>query len=341
MANKQGQAQAELQQVENELAQVEARKVEAQKLLSASFSKSARAKYGITDENASQQYDDEIKQLNSRIRALVGRKNQLFAIAYPEDAEDERQQAREDAREKAQAEREKAAEKAEKLKSRQQSAKEKQSFDDDVEESTKATKTGPPENRPKTAFRESKTTSEETVTGGGSTTTKSVQTPEQAEYYRKYQAAQDADQAEFDRKREEYLRSKGLQNATPAQRRAAVNEAQERGELPGDDFEAGASFRAANPPPRGAPSVTTNTPGENTKKTQTTEEREGASANTAGDKVTDAERANIVNENAGISEDAGTGKDVSGNPTAEPLTDEEKQNIIVQPKVQVANLLRR
>jgi hypothetical protein len=327
MANKQGQAQAELQQVENELAQVEARKVEVQKLLSASFSPSGRAKYGITDPNASKQYDDEIKQLNSRIRALAGRKNQLFATAYPEDAEDERQQAREDAREKAQAEREKAAEKAEKLKSRQQSAKEKQSWDDDVEESTKATKTGPPENRPKTAFRESKTTSEETVTGGGSTTTKSVQTPEQAEYYRKYQAAQDADQAEFDRKREEYLRSKGLQNATPAQRRAAVNEAQERGELPGDDFEAGASFRAANPPPRGAPSVTTNTPGENTKKTQTTEEREGASANTAGDKVTDAERANIVNENAGISEDAGTGKDVSGNPTAEELTDEEKQNL--------------
>jgi hypothetical protein len=327
MANKQGQAQAELQQVENELAQVEARKVEVQKLLSASFSPSGRAKYGITDPNASKQYDDEIKQLNSRIRALAGRKNQLFATAYPEDAEDERQQAREDAAEKAQAEREKAAEKAEKLKSRQQSAKEKQSFDDDVEESKKATKTGPPENRPKTAFRESKTTSEETVTGGGSTTTKSVQTPEQAEYYRKYQAAQDADQAEFDRKREDYLRSKGLENATPAQRRAAVNEAQANGELPGDDFEAGASFRAANPPPRGAPSVTTNTPSENTKKTQTTEDREGASANTAGDKVTDAERPDIVNEDAGISEDAGTGKDVSGNPTAEELTDEEKQNL--------------
>lgn len=327
MANKQGQAQAELQQVENELAQVEARKVEAQKLLSASFSPSGRAKYGITDSNASKQYDDEIKQLNSRIRALVGRKNQLFATAYPEDAEDEREQAKEDAREKAQAEREKAAEKAEKLKSRQQSAKEKQSWDDDVEESNKATKTGPPENRPKTAFRESKTTSEETVTGGGSTTTKSVQTPEQAEYYKKYQAAQDADQAEFDRKREDYLRSKGLENATPAQRRAAVNEAQANGELPGDDFEAGAKFRAENPPPRGAPSVTTTTAGENTKKTQTTEEREGASANTAGDKVTDAERPDIVNEDAGQRENAGTGTDVSGNPTSEPLSEEEKKNV--------------
>jgi len=327
MANKQGQAQAELQQVESELAGVEARKAQAQKLLEASFSKSGRAKYNL-EEGASQQYEAEIKQLNSQIRALAARKNQLFATAYPEDAADEAEQRREEAAEKAQAAREKAAEKDAALRERQQQAKAKQSWDDDVDESKKATKTGPPENRPKTAFKESKTTTEETVTGGGSTTTKSApQTPEQQEYYRKYQAAKDADQADFDRKREDYLRSKGLENATPAQRRAAVNEAQANGELPGDDFEAGGKFREENPPPRGAPSVTTTTAGENTKKTQTTEEREGASANTAGDKVTDAERPPIVNDQAGQQENSGTGTDVSSNPTAEELTDEEKANL--------------
>ena len=326
MANKQAQAESEIYKIDAELASIEARKAEAQKLLEASFSKSGRAKYNL-EEGASSQYEAEIKQLNSQIRALAARKNQLWDIANPDDKAERAEEAREDAAEKAQRAREDAAEKAAKQKEREQQAKTKQTWDDDVEASKRATKTGPPENRPKTAFRESKTTTEETETGGGSTTTKSQQTPEQAEYYRKYQAAIDADQADFNRKREEYLRSKGLENATPAQKRKATNEAQERGELPGDDFEAGAKFRAENPPPKGAPSVTTRSAGDDIKKTETTEEREGASANNAGDKVTAAERPPIVNSRAGTSEGAGTGKDVSGNPTAEPLTAEEKKNL--------------
>ena len=169
MANKQAQAEAEIYKIDAELASIEARKAQVQKLQEASHSVSGRAKYNL-EEGAAQRLDGELRELNSQIRALAARKNQLWDIANPDDKAERAEEAREDAAEKAQRAREDAAEKAAKQKEREQQAKTKQTWDDDVEASKRATKTGPPENRPKTAFRESKTTTEETETGGGSTT---------------------------------------------------------------------------------------------------------------------------------------------------------------------------
>ena len=213
------------------------------------------------------------------------------------------------------------------LERQQERAAMKQGWDDETSASQKATKTGPPESRSKTVFNETTTEQSTSVSGGGTTVTKSAPpTPAQDKYYSEYKAAQDADAATNNAQRDEYLRSKGLDSATPAQKRAAIRDAREKGDLP-PEKEPGSDFKAANPnPPPGMPSTTTyNAPTDNGTVSERSVERTGASANTAGDAVTAAERPSIVNDQAGISEN--TGKDVSTNPTAEPLTDAEKQEL--------------
>lgn len=300
MANSQGQAQAALNQVNSKIAALTSQI----NSLQSKIDKSLQSK-------ASRLSDAEQDNIADQIDSLKSQRGDL-----QEEAARLAEQANPGASDKKAAERQ------------QERASMKQGWNDEVEASKTATKTGPAENRPKTAFSDSRTTSTEEVTGGGTTTTKSADpTPAQQKYYGEYKAAQEADTAANNAQREEYLRSKGLDGATPAQKRAAIRDAREKGDLP-PEKEPGSDFKAANPnPPPGMPSTVTTTAGENTSKTTETVESEGARGNTAGDAVTAAERPPIVNEQAGISEDSGTGKDVSGNPTAEKLTDEEKQQL--------------
>ena len=300
MANAQGQAQAALNQVNSKIAG----------LTSQINSLQSQIDRSLNGSKANRLSDDQQDQIQDQIDEL---KNQRGGLQ--EEAARLAEQANPGASDKKAAERQ------------QERASMRQGWDDETSASQKATKTGPPESRSKTVFNETTTEQSTTVTGGGTTVTKSSPpTPAQEKYYSDYKAAQDADTANNTAKRDEYLRSKGLDSASPAQKRAAVREAREKGELP-PEKEPGSDFKASNPnPPPGVPSTTTrNAPTDNGTVSERTVERTGASANTAGDAVTNAERPSIVNDQAGISEN--TGKDVSTNPTAEPLTDEEKQEL--------------
>lgn len=300
MANAQGQAQAALNQVNAKIAALTSQI----NTLQGKIDRSLQSK-------ATRMSDAEQDDIADQIDSLKNQRGDL-----QEEAARLSEQANPGASDKKLAERQ------------QERASMKQGWDDEVAASKKATTTGAPESRAKTAFSESRTTSTEDVTGGGTTTFKSADpNPAQEKYYREYKTAQDADVAANNAQREEYLRSKGLDSATPAQKRAAVREARERGDLP-PEKEPGSDFKAANPnPPPGSPATITSTAGENTSVTTETVEKTGASANTAGDVVTAAERPPIVNGQAGQQENAGTGTDVSTNSTAEPLTEDEKKQI--------------
>jgi hypothetical protein len=301
MANAQGQAQAALNQVNSKIAALTSQI----NTLQSKIDRSLQSK-------ATRMSDAEQDSIADQIDSLKSQRGDL-----QEEAARLAEQANPGASDKKLAERQ------------QERASMKQGWDDEVAASNKATKTGNPESRPKTVFSETTTEQSTIVTGGGTTVTKSSSpTPAQEKYYREYKAAQDSDAATNNAQRDEYLRNKGLDSATPAQKRAAIREAREKGDLP-PEKEPGSDFKKSNPnPPPGMPStVTKEAPTDNGTVSERTVERTGASANTAGDAVTAAERPPIVNNQAGTSEDAGTGKDVSSNPTAEPLTDAEKQEL--------------
>lgn len=300
MANSQGQAQAALNQVNAKIASLTSQINSLQSKIDRSL-----------QSKATRMSDAEQDNIADQIDALKNQRGDL-----QEEAARLAEQANPGASDKKAAERQ------------ADRASMKQGWNDEVAASEKATKTGNPESRPKTVFSETTTEQSTTVTGGGKTVTKSADpTPAQEKYYSDYKAAQDADTAANNTQREEYLRSKGLDSATPAQKRAAIREAREKGDLP-PEKEPGSDFKASNPnPPPGMPSTTTTeAPADNGTVTERTVEKTGASANTAGDAVTAAERPSIVNDQAGVSE-SGTGTDVSSNPTAEQLTDEEKTNL--------------
>jgi hypothetical protein len=304
MANAQGQAQAALNQVNAKIAAVTSQINDLKRQVESSL----QSKASRMSDADQERLEDQIDVLINERSSLQDQAEQLAAKANPNATGEERFLT----------------------KSRQQDrASMRQGWNDEVAASEKATKTGNPESRPKTVFNETTTEQSTTVTGGGTTILRNPPpTPEQEKYYSEYKAAQDADIAANNTRREEYLRSKGLESATGAQKRAAVRAARENGELP-PEKEPGSDFIEANPnaPPNSPVTITKEAPTDNGTVSERTVERTGASANTAGDKVTDAERPPIVNDQAGISEDAGTGKDVSGNPTAEELTDEEKANL--------------
>jgi hypothetical protein len=337
MANQAAQAQAEYRQVDEQIAAIEARLPGIAKNAEASYSKSGRERLGLTTNEQVQEVRQQQKDLERQRSALYKRRDELYPIAFPkeaaEEAADKRAEAREDAAEKAARAREDAADKAARQKEQQKDAKAKQNWDDDSEESQKATKTGPRENRT------TKTVSEETVTGGGSTTTKYAEaTPAQKDYYRKLSAAEEAETAEFQQKRQEYLRSKGLENASEMQQIDALARAERLREIPREaEFVPGAKFRAANPPPPGAPAVTTEQKGEEVNKKETTITKEGGASNNAGDVVEQSKAGGpIVNEKAGISETGAvpkdpqsknTGKDSSSAPGTTTINKGEKAQI--------------
>lgn len=304
MANSQGQAQAALDQVNAKIAALTSQINSLKRQVESSLQSKATRMSDADQERLEDQIDVLINERSS----LQDQAEQLAAKANPNVSGEDRFLT----------------------KSRQQDrASMRQGWNDEVAASEKATKTGNPESRPKTVFNETTTEQSTTVTGGGTTILRNPPpTPEQEKYYSDYKAAQDADTAANNAQREEYLRSKGLENATGAQKRAAVRAARENGELP-PEKEPGSDFIEANPnaPPNLPVTITKEAPTDNGTVTERTVERTGASANTAGDKVTDAERPDIVNEDAGQDESAGTGTDVSRNPTAEPLSDDEKKQI--------------
>jgi len=328
MANSQGQAQAELQQVERELASINAQIPALDKTANSSFTSSGRktGPGGPTNEELNnfsaerRRAADQLTALQNRKLELEERKVELYPVANPKQAAAE--QAAEDAADRARQAREDAREKELALKSRQREADLKAKYEADQAESKRRQTTGPAENRV------TRTTTEEEVSGGGSTTTQYRQSPAQEEYFRKKSEAEAADGKAWNDQRNEYLRSKGLENATGAQRREAIRVAQEKGEFPEKITTSRDQFKKDNPSePPGIPPVTTVEAGEEVKRKETTVVKEGASFNTAGDKVVAAENRPIVNNQAGIAENFGTGKDVSGSATAQPLSKEEKKNL--------------
>ena len=329
MANSQGQAQAELRQVEQELASINAQIPALDKTANSSFTSSGRktGPGGPTNEELStfsaerRRAADQLTALQNRKLELEERKVELYPAAYPKQAAAE--QAAEDAADRARQAKEDKAERDAALREQQREADLQAKLAADQAESKRRQTTGPAENRI------TRTTTEEEVSGGGSTTTRYVLSPAQEEYYRKQKAAEDADAQVQKQRREEYLRSKGLENATFRQKLDAVRDGQAKGEFPEESYsENKKQFKKDNPEiPPGVPPVTTVEAGEEVKRKETTVVKEGASFNTAGDKVVAAENRPIVNNQAGIAENFGTGKDVSGSATAQPLSAEEKKNL--------------
>ena len=301
MANSQGQAQAALNEVNAKIAGLTSQINALQNKINKS----------LDGPKANRLSDDQQDQIQDQIDELKNQRGDL-----QEQASRLAEQANPGASDRKIAERQ------------ADRASMKQGWGDEVAASEKATKTGPPESRSKTVFSDTTIQQETTVSGGGTTVTKSAPpTPAQEKYYSEYKAAQDADIAANDAQREEYLRSKGLDSATPAQKRAAIREARANGELP-PEKEPGTDFKAANPnPPPGMPSTTTvNAPLDNGTVSETTVEKQGAANETAAGAIAEQNRSPIVNTNAGLSEtDAGT--DVSADSTAEPLSESEKQNL--------------
>ena len=117
MANAQGQAQAELRRVEQEIASINAQIPALEKTANSSFASSGRktGAGGPTNEDLSafsaerRRAENQLLALQDRKSELEERKNELYSTAYPkeaaaqqaaEDAADRARQAKEDARER-------------------------------------------------------------------------------------------------------------------------------------------------------------------------------------------------------------------------------------------------
>ena len=316
MANAQGQAQAELRQVEQEIASINAQIPALDKTANSSFTSSGRktGPGGPTNEELStfsaerRRAADQLTALQNRKLELEERKVELYPAAYPKQAAAE--QAAEDAADRARQAKEDKAERDAVLREQQREADLQAKLAADRAESKRRQTTGPAENRI------TRTTTEEEVSGGGSTTTRYVLSPAQEEYYRKQKAAEDADAQVQKQRREEYLRSKGLENATFRQKLDAVRDGQAKGEFPEEYYsENKKQFKKDNPEfPPGVPPVTTIEAGEEVKRKETTVEKEGASFNTAADAVN-------------TSDTKGTGTDASKINGAQKLTADEKKQL--------------
>jgi hypothetical protein len=255
--------------------------------------------------------DDQQDKIQDQIDALKNQRGdlqdenlRLYPIAYPDEV-------REKEAEKAAAQKEKEARTLERQQEREAM---KKGWDDDAAASERATKTGPAENRKKTAWSESTTSEQLSQTGGGSTSVKSgPNSPEQEAYYKKQKDLEAADDAANRAAEAEYLRKKGLpEDLSGPQRRAALREGRNSGEI--TESKSAEEFRNSTPPPKGVPSTTVREEGENIERKTETVEKEGAKPNTAADAVN-------------TSDTKGTGTDASKISGAQKLTADEKKQL--------------
>lgn len=167
-------------------------------------------------------------------------KAEIKAREAREAEEDRRQQASEDAADKAA--REKEAREDAQAAAREKADESKQTALNQAKVDANAREAGPSNTR---------TTNTVTTTGGGETVTK--MTPEYREYLDKRAAADSADQAATQAAKDEYLRSKGLDQSTPAEKRKALREA----EAGGTSFESTANKDTVGSPPPNQYTTTT------------------------------------------------------------------------------------
>jgi len=257
----------------------------------------------LTDEQQDK-IQDQIDALKSQRGDLQDQNVALYPQAYPEEV-------REKEADKAAAQKEKEARTLERQQEREAT---KKGWSDDSAASERATKTGPAENRKKTAWSESTTTNELSQTGGGSTSLKSApNTAEQEAYQKKQKELEAADDAKNRAAEAEYLRKKGLpEDLSGPQRRAALREGRNSGEI--TESKSAEEFRSSTPPPKGAPSTTVREEGQNIERKQETVEKEGAKPQTAADAVN-------------TSDTKGTGTDASKINGAQKLTADEKKQL--------------
>ena len=255
--------------------------------------------------------DDQQDKIQDQIDALKNQRGdlqdenlRLYPIAYPEEV-------REKESEKAAAQKEKEARTLERQQEREAM---KKGWDDDAAASERATKTGPAENRKKTAWSESTTSEQLSQTGGGSTSVKSgPNTVEQEAYYKKQKELEAADDAANRAAEAEYLRKKGLpEDLSGPQRRAALREGRNSGEI--TESKSAEEFRNSTPLPKGSPSTTVREEGENVERKTETVEKEGAKPQTAADAVNN-------------SDTKGTGTDASKIDGVQKLTADEKKQL--------------
>ena len=255
--------------------------------------------------------DDQQDQIQDQIDALKGQRGDLqeqAAALYPQAYP---QEVKEKEAEKIAAQKEKEARTLERQQEREAM---KKGWDDDSAASDRATKTGPAENRKKTAWSESTTSEQLSQTGGGSTSLKSApNSPEQEAYYKKQKELEAADDAANRAAEAEYLRKKGLpEDISGPQRRAALREGRNSGEI--TESKSAEEFRNTTPLPKGSPSTTVREEGENIERKTETVEKEGAKPQTAADAVNN-------------SDTKGTGTDASKIDGVQKLTADEKKQL--------------
>jgi hypothetical protein len=247
---------------------------------------------------------DQIDALKGQRGDLQEQAAALYPQAYP-------QEVKAKAAENLAAQKEKEARTLERQQEREAT---KKGWNDDSAASERATKTGPAENRKKTAWSESTNSEQLSQTGGGTTTLKTApNTAEQEAYYKKQKELEAADDAKNRAAEAEYLRKKGLpEDLSGPQRRAALRDGRNSGEI--IESKSAEQFRSSTPPPKGAPSTTARAEGQNIERTTENVQKEGAKTNTAADAVN-------------TSDTKGTGTDASKINGVQKLTADEKKQL--------------
>lgn len=221
-------------------------------------------------------------------------KAEIKAREAKEAEEDRKLKAKEDAEDKAA--REKEAREDAQAAAREKAEESKQTALNQAQVDTNAREAGPSNTR---------TTNTVTTTGGGETVTK--MTPEYREYLDKRAAADSADQAATQAAKDEYLRSKGLDQSTPAEKRKALREA----EANGTSFESTANKDTVGSPPPNQYTTTTIPSTTNTESTTNdgTQSEEQAAKESAKGQTADAAVDNT------------TPKEIPGEGTVAPAAD--------------------
>jgi hypothetical protein len=221
------------------------------------------------------------------------------------EAEDDRKlKAKEDADDAAARSREEAEDRA--IAAREKEEASKQVALNQAKVDAGARDTGPTNTR---------TTNTVTTTGGGETVTK--MTPEYRDYLDKRAAADSADRAATQAAKDEYLRSKGLDQSTPVEKRKALREA----EAGGTSFESTANKSVVGDPPENQYTTTTIPSSTNTESTVNdgTQTADQAAKNSAKGQTADAAADNA------------TPKEIPGEgtvaPDADTVTDAEADKI--------------
>ena len=231
-------------------------------------------------------------------------KAEIKAREAREAEDDRRQQAKEAAEDQAARAKEEAEDRAAAAREKEEASK--QTALKQAKVDAGAREAGPSSTR---------TTNTVTTSGGGETVTK--MTPEYKEYLDKRAAADSADTAATQAAKDEYLRSKGLDQSTPAEKRKALREA----EAGGTSFESTANKSVVGDPPKNQYTTTTIPSSTNTEST----------VNDGTQTADQAAKESAKGQTADAAVDNTTPKEIPGEgtvaPDADTVTDAEADKI--------------